>query len=67
MGRAVSSTLDLQTVLNSIVAHAGPLAGADGCAIYEYDEATQEFHLRATHNYDPALVASIGAFAAPQG
>ena len=61
VGRAVSSTLDLQTVLNSIVVHAGPLAGADGCAIYEYDEATQEFHLRATHNYDPALVASIGA------
>jgi signal transduction histidine kinase len=61
VGRAVSSTLDLQTVLNSIVVHAAPLAGADGCAIYEYDEATQEFHLRATHNYDPALVAAIGA------
>jgi len=61
VGRAISSTLDLQTVLNSIVVHAGPLAGADGCAIYEYDERTQEFHLRATHNYDPALVAAIGA------
>jgi nitrate/nitrite-specific signal transduction histidine kinase len=61
VGRAVNSTLELQAVLNSIVVHAGPLAGADGCAIYEYDEATQEFHLRATHNYDPALVASIGA------
>ena len=61
VGRAVSSTLDLQTVLNSIVVHAGPLAGADGCAIYEYEEATQEFHLRATHNYDPALVAAITA------
>src|SRR4029434_1034737 len=44
-----------------IVVHAGPLAGADGCAIYEYDEHTQEFHLRATHNYDPALVAAITA------
>jgi signal transduction histidine kinase len=61
VGRAISSTLDLQTVLNSIVVHAGPLAGADGCAIYEYDEHTQEFHLRATHNYDPALVAAITA------
>jgi signal transduction histidine kinase len=61
VGRAVSSTLDVQAVLNSIVVHAGPLAGADGCAIYEYDEASQEFHLRATHNYDPALVAAIGA------
>ena len=61
VGRAVSSTLDVQAVLNSIVVHAGPLAGADGCAIYEYDETSQEFHLRATHNYDPALVAAIGA------
>jgi signal transduction histidine kinase len=61
VGRAVSSTLDLQTVLNSIVVHAGPLAGADGCAIYEYDDTSQEFHLRATHNYEPALVAAISA------
>jgi signal transduction histidine kinase len=61
VGRAISSTLDLQTVLNSIVVHAGPLAGADGCAIYEYDEHTQEFHLRATHNYAPTLVAAITA------
>ena len=61
VGRAVSSTLDLQAVLNSIVVHAAPLAGADGCAIYEYEEASQEFHLRATHNYEPALVAAISA------
>ena len=38
VGRAVSSTLDLETVLQTIVARASQLAGTDGCAIYEYDE-----------------------------
>ena len=52
VGRAVSSTLDLETVLTTIVSRAAQLAGADGGSIYEYDEATEEFALRATHNLD---------------
>src|SRR5262245_2985799 len=59
VGRAVSSTLDLDTVLDTIVARAGQLAGADGCSIYEYDEATEEFRLRATHNFEPGLAEAI--------
>jgi signal transduction histidine kinase len=47
VGRAVSSTLDLDTVLTTIVSRATQLAGTDGGAIYEYDEAHQEFLLRA--------------------
>src|SRR3989441_5654596 len=35
VGRAVSSTLDVETVLNTIVSRASQLAGADGCTIYE--------------------------------
>jgi GAF domain-containing protein len=58
---AVSSTLDLETVLNTIVSRAAQLAGADGAAIQEYDEASREFRIRATHNYDPELVESIRA------
>jgi signal transduction histidine kinase/CheY-like chemotaxis protein len=61
VGHAVSSTLDIETVLDTIVSRAGQLAGADGCSIYEYDVAANQFHLRATHNYDPALVEAIRA------
>jgi signal transduction histidine kinase/CheY-like chemotaxis protein len=48
VGRAVSSSLELETVLTTIVSHAVQLCGAAGGAIYEYDEQAEEFHLRAT-------------------
>jgi len=48
VGRAVSSSLELETVLTTIVSHAVQLCGAAGGAIYEYDEPAEEFHLRAT-------------------
>ena len=67
ISQAVSSTLDVETVLQTIVSRATQLAGADGCAIYEYEEATEAFHIRATHNLDPALVATLAHRAAPQG
>ena len=41
VGQAVSSTLDLETVLTRIVSHAVQLSGTDGGAIYEYDEAVR--------------------------
>ncbi len=50
VGRAVSSTLDLETVLTTIVSRANQLSGTDAGAIYEYDEQAEEFHLRATQN-----------------
>ncbi len=50
VSRAVNSTLDLETVLTTIVSRAVQLAGMDAGAIYEYDEGTEEFHLRATQN-----------------
>ena len=61
VSRAVSSTLDVETVLDTIVSRASQLAGADGCAIYEYDDATEAFHIRAAHNLDPALVETLRA------
>ena len=57
VGRALSSTLDLDTVLQTIVTRASQLAGTDACSVYEYDEATEAFHLRATHNLDEEVVA----------
>jgi GAF domain-containing protein len=61
VSQAVSSTLDVETVLQTIVSRASQLAGADGCAIYEYDDATEAFHIRATHNLDPLLVETLRA------
>lgn len=50
ISRAINSTLDLQTVLTTIVTYAVQLSGADAGIVYEYDEATQEFTLRTAQN-----------------
>jgi signal transduction histidine kinase len=55
VSRVVSSSLDLQEVLSTMVAQADRLAGTDGGAIYEYDDVRGEFTLRATHRFDPDL------------
>jgi GAF domain-containing protein len=57
VSRALSSTLDLETVLNTIVARAKQLARTDACSVYEYDERAEAFHLLATHNLDEEVVA----------
>jgi signal transduction histidine kinase/putative methionine-R-sulfoxide reductase with GAF domain len=61
VGQAVSSTLDLETVLRTIVARAVPLAGSNSGAIYEYDEAGEIFHLRAAHLFPDELVDALRA------
>ena len=48
VGHAVSSSLDLEEVLNTIVAARVQLAGADSGTICEFDAAAGEFVLRAT-------------------
>ena len=57
VGQAVSSTLDLETVLRAIVLHAHQLSGTDGGAVFEYDEAAEVLQLRATQNMNEALHA----------
>jgi signal transduction histidine kinase len=59
VGQAVNSTLDLNTVLTTIVAKAVQLSGTEAGAIYVYDEARQEFELRATHGMDAATTAAL--------
>ena len=61
VSRAVSATLDVDTVLQTVVSHASRLANAEGGSIFEYDEATQEFQLRATHDYAPELAEALQA------
>jgi signal transduction histidine kinase len=55
VGRAVSSTLDLETVLTTIVARAVQLSGLDGGVVFEYDEDTEEFVQRVATEAGPAL------------
>jgi GAF domain-containing protein len=71
VGRAVSSTLDVETVLQTIVMRANQLAGTAGCTIWEYDELREEFRLRASHYADErdtaALPAPGGVTTVPKG
>jgi len=47
VGQAISSTLDLETVLTTIVSRAVQLSALDGGVVFEYDEGTEEFVQRA--------------------
>jgi GAF domain-containing protein len=60
VSQAVNSTLDLETVLSTIVAKAVQLSNTDAGAIYVYDEADREFHLRATYGMDQELIDALG-------
>jgi signal transduction histidine kinase/CheY-like chemotaxis protein len=57
--QAVNSTLDLETVLSTIVAKAVQLSGTEGGAIYVFDELEQLFRLRATYGYREELIAAV--------
>ena len=59
VGRTVSSTLDLEAVLQTIVSHATRLSGMDGGAIYEYDAASESFRLRTTDRLPRLLVDAL--------
>ncbi len=59
IGQAISSTLDLPTVLSTIVARASELAGADAGVIYEYDEGREVFVPRATERLEADIVNAM--------
>jgi GAF domain-containing protein/anti-sigma regulatory factor (Ser/Thr protein kinase) len=59
VSQAVNSTLDLETVLSTIVAKAARLSGTEAGAIYGYDERAREFRLRATYGMDQALIDAL--------
>ena len=61
VGQAVSSTLDLETVLTTIVTQAVQLSGTHGGVVYEYDDATQQFHLRVAHSIEEEMVKALRA------
>ena len=59
VGQAVSSSLDIESVLTSIVAHAAQLSRADAGTIYEFDEAAGEFVPRANVGIGDELVETL--------
>ncbi len=61
VGQAVSSTLDLQTVLTTVLVRAAELSECDGGVIWEFHDATQTFHVMATHRMTPDHLEAIRA------
>ena len=59
VSQAVNSTLDLETVLSTIVAKAVQLSGTEAGAIYVFDDPQREFHLRATYGMDQELIEAL--------
>ena len=55
VGRAVSSTLDLETVLTTIVSRAVQLSELDGGVVFEYDAGAEEFVHRVATETGGAL------------
>jgi signal transduction histidine kinase/CheY-like chemotaxis protein len=62
VSQAVNSTLDLKTVLDTIVAKATQLSGTETGAIYVHDDTTDEFALRATYGMSEDLIAAINDY-----
>jgi signal transduction histidine kinase len=58
VSQALSSTLDLDTVLTTIVTRAVHLSGADGGQIFEYDEVAEEFQPRASNEVEDVVAAT---------
>src|SRR5262245_15536790 len=59
VSQAVNSTLDLETVLTTIVGRAVELSRTDTGAIYVFDGERKKFRLHATYGMSEAMIAAI--------
>src|SRR5215468_566598 len=59
ISQVVNSTLDLQTVLDTIVANAARISGTEAGAIYVLDQSQTEFQLKATIGMSKELIAAV--------
>src|SRR5262249_39229677 len=59
VSQAVNSTLELETVLSTIVANAVQLSRTDAGAIYVFDSVGREFRMRATYGMDQELINAL--------
>jgi signal transduction histidine kinase len=63
VGQAVTSSLDLKVVLETIVARAVELSGADGGALFRYRRGDRRFQLWHAVGLDPGLIAKLKGMA----
>jgi len=61
VSQALSSTLDLGAVLETIVSRAVQLSGSDQGIVYEFDVGSQIFHARATHRVTAEHLQTVQA------
>jgi signal transduction histidine kinase/putative methionine-R-sulfoxide reductase with GAF domain len=59
VGQAVSGSLDIQSVLASIVSHAVELSHTDAGTIYEFDETAQVFVPQANYGMTDELIETL--------
>jgi signal transduction histidine kinase len=59
VSQAVNSTLDLRTVLVTIIATAMQISGTEAGAIYVFDETKREFQLSATFGMSAEMIAAV--------
>jgi signal transduction histidine kinase len=59
VSQAVNSTLDLKTVLDTIVAKAVQLSGTEAGTIYEFDEHQRDLLFRSTYGMDDSVIAAL--------
>jgi signal transduction histidine kinase len=59
VGSALSSTLDVDTVLTTILTRANQLAGTQAGQIFDYDEASQELSPRAAFGYTEDIAEAL--------
>jgi signal transduction histidine kinase len=59
VSQAVSSSLDLAEVLETVAAHAVRLSSSDACGIFEIDPARNRFVVVATHSLSPRFVEAL--------
>jgi GAF domain-containing protein len=59
VSQAVNSTVDLATVLSTIVSRAVQLSGTEAGAIYEFDEQQTELQLRSTYGMSRDMIIAL--------
>jgi signal transduction histidine kinase/DNA-binding response OmpR family regulator len=59
VGQAVSSSLDLETVLATVIAHAVRLADADSGTLYQFDEADGVFDPRSNFGVSDDMIEAL--------
>ena len=61
VAQAVSSSLEPDEVLATIVKHAVELSGTEGGSIFEFDDVSQEFQIRTAYGTSDELLAALRA------